>query len=278
MKCPQCDHEVSPDAACCPGCAAPVRLTCPECGFRAPAEFAFCPMCAAPLTTPEGGPGVSALDRAIKRLVPKEYAKRLVASGGQMAGERRMVTILMSDITGSSAMARGLDPEEVMEIMDGAFEVMIEPIARYEGTVARLEGGAIMAFFGAPIAHEDDAERACRAGLEIVEGAREYAEKLEAERGVTGFNVRVGIHTGLVVVGEVGTDLRVEYTAMGEAPNLTARLESGAEPGTVLVSKETHQTIAPLFETQALEPLEAKGWDQPVPVYRVLAAKELSGK
>ena len=112
-----------------------------------------------------------------------------------------------------------------MEIMDGAFDVLIEPVYRYEGTLARLMGDAILAFFGAPIAHEDDPERACRAALEIVAGAQAYAARLEEERGICGFNVRVGIHTGLVVVGEVGSDLRVEYTAMGDAVNLAARME-----------------------------------------------------
>jgi class 3 adenylate cyclase/tetratricopeptide (TPR) repeat protein len=202
----------------------------------------------------------------------------LLTAGGKMVGERRIVTILMADVKGSSAMSRDLDPEEWLEIMDGAFEVLIAPVARYEGTVARLEGDAILAFFGAPIAHEDDPERACRAGMEIVEGAREYAAQLEVERGIGGFNVRVGIHTGLVVVGEVGADLRMEYTAMGEAPNLTARLESAAEPGTVLISEATHKLIAPLFETQPLEPIQVKGWQEPVPVWRVLQARELPAK
>jgi class 3 adenylate cyclase len=202
----------------------------------------------------------------------------LLNAGGKMVGERRIVTILMADVKGSSAMSRDLDPEEWLEIMDGAFEVLIAPVASYEGTVARLEGDAILAFFGAPIAHEDDPERACRAGLEIVEGARAYAARLEKERGLGGFNVRVGIHTGLVVVGEVGADLRMEYTAMGEAPNLTARLESAAEPGTVLISEATHKLIAPLFETQPLEPIQVKGWQEPVPVWRVLQARELPAK
>ena len=195
-----------------------------------------------------------------------------------MVGERRMVTILMSDVKGSSALSRDLDPEEWLDIMGGAFEMLIEPIAHYEGTVARLEGDAIMAFFGAPIAHEDDPERACRAGLEIIEGAKAYGVRLEGERGIRGFSVRVGIHTGLVVVGEVGTDLRMEYTAMGEAPNLTARLEGAAEPGTVLISEETHKFIAPLFETKPLGLIEVKGWQEPLPVFRVLAAREVSAK
>ncbi len=210
--------------------------------------------------------------------MPKEYAERLLASRGQVGRERRTVTILFCDVKGSTAMAEELDPEDVMEIMDGAFDVLIEPVTRYEGTLARLMGDAILAFFGAPIAHEDDAERACRAALDIIAGAQDYATRLARERGVQGFNVRVGINTGLVVVGEVGSDLRVEYTAMGDAVNLAARIESAAEPGTVLISEATHKLVAPLFETEALGPIEVKGRMERVDVYRVLAPEDAPGK
>jgi ABC-type oligopeptide transport system substrate-binding subunit/class 3 adenylate cyclase len=175
-------------------------------------------------------------------------------------------------------MAETLDPEDVMEIMDGAFDVLIEPITRYEGTLARLMGDAILAFFGAPMAHEDDPERACRAALEIIEGAQRYAARLEEERGIRGFNVRVGINTGLVVVGEVGSDLRVEYTAMGDAINLAARMESAAVPGTILITEDTHKLIAPLFDTEALGRIQVKGKTEPVVVYRVLAPKAVPSK
>jgi class 3 adenylate cyclase/tetratricopeptide (TPR) repeat protein len=186
--------------------------------------------------------------------------------------------MLFSDVKGSTPMAESLDPEDVLEIMDSAFDVLIEPITRYEGALARLMGDGILAFFGAPIAHEDDAERACRAALEILDGAREYAERLQLERGIAGFNVRVGIHTGLVVVGEVGSDLRVEYTAMGDAVNLASRMEEAAEPGTVLITEDTQRLIAPLFDMEALGPMEVKGKAEPVSVYRVLAPRVASGK
>jgi len=195
-----------------------------------------------------------------------------------MVGERRVVTMLFSDVKGSTPMAERLDPEDVLEIMDGAFDVLIEPITRYEGALARLMGDGILAFFGAPIAHEDDAERACRAALEILKRAGEYAARLEAERGISGFNVRVGIHTGLVVVGEVGSDLRVEYTAMGDAVNLASRMEEAAEPGTVLITEETHRLIAPLFETEALGQIEVRGKSEPVSVFRVVAPRVDAGK
>jgi len=214
----------------------------------------------------------------LQRLVPREFAERLLATRGQIAGERRIVTMLFSDVKGSTPMAERLDPEDVLEIMDGAFDVLIEPITRYEGALARLMGDGILAFFGAPIAHEDDAERACRAALEILEGARGYAARLEAEWGISGFNVRVGIHTGLVVVGEVGSDLRVEYTAMGDAVNTASRMEEAAEPGTVLITEDTHRLIAPLFQTEPLGPMEMRGKAEPVSVYRVLASRAVVSK
>jgi len=186
--------------------------------------------------------------------------------------------MLFSDVKGSTAMGEELDPEDVLEIMDGAFDVLIEPITRYEGALARLMGDGILAFFGAPIAHEDDAERACRAALEILEGARGYAGRLEEERGISGFNVRVGIHTGLVVVGEVGSDLRVEYTAMGDAVNTASRMEELAEPGSVLITEDTHRLIARLFEIQALGPIEVRGKAEPISVYRVPAPRAVVGK
>jgi class 3 adenylate cyclase/tetratricopeptide (TPR) repeat protein len=208
----------------------------------------------------------------LQRLVPKEFADRLRAARGDVAGERRIVTILFSDVKGSTAMAEDLDPEDVMEIMDGAFDILIEPIYRHEGTLARLMGDAILAFFGAPIAHEDDAQRACLAALEIVEGAQRYAARVERERGIQGFNVRVGINTGLVVVGEVGWDLRAEYTAMGDAVNLASRMEQAAPAGGVLISHDTYCQVRGLFEVQALEAVAVKGKREPVQVYLVQRA------
>jgi ABC-type oligopeptide transport system substrate-binding subunit/class 3 adenylate cyclase len=214
----------------------------------------------------------------LQRLVPKEYAERLLATRGQVQPERRVVTILFSDVKGSTAMAEALDPEDWAEIMNSAFEFLIPPVYRYEGTLTQLMGDAILAFFGAPIAHEDDPERAMRAALEIIAGAQRYAAKLEQERGIKGFNVRVGVNTGLVVVGELGSDLRVAYTAIGDAINLAARMETAAEPGTILITEATHKLIAPLFETESLGRIEVKGKAEPVSVYRVLAAKAAVGK
>ncbi len=283
--CPQCGAPVPPGVKFCPECGARLVTACPQCGAPVAPGVKFCPECGTPITTaavapapppPPPAPSLDPVAEQLKRLVPQEYAERLQAARGQVMGERRTVTILFSDVKGSTAMAENLDPEDVMEIMNGAFEFLIAPVYRHEGTLARLMGDAILAFFGAPIAHEDDPERAVHAALEIVAGARDYAARLERERGIKGFNVRVGINTGLVVVGEVGSDLRVEYTAMGDAINTAARMEQSAPIGGVLISHNTYQHVRGLFEVQTLDPVTVKGKAEPVQVYAVQKARPRS--
>lgn len=190
-----------------------------------------------------------------------------------LAGERRVVTILFCDVKGSTAMAEKLDPEDWAGIMKRAFVYLIEPVTRHDGTVARLMGDAILAFFGAPTAHEDDPQRAVRAGLEIVEGITQFREQLERERGLD-FNVRVGINTGLVFVGAIGANRRVEYTAMGDTINLAARMEQTAQPGTVQIAEATFKLVEPWFEFQPLGGIQVKGKSEPIPSYRVLGVKQ----
>ncbi len=254
---------------------APLITTCPTCATPLVPGARFCHHCGRPLAHPQPDPGQARLQKYIPReLLAKLEAARLSAARHagddirSLSGERRIVTILFCDVTGSTSLAETLDPEEWAEVMNGAFEYLIKPVYRYEGLVARLMGDAILAFFGAPIAHEDDAQRAVRAGLDILEGIGNYRARILRERGLD-FDVRVGIHTGLVVVGEVGSDLRVEYTAMGDAVNLAARLEQAAKPGSVQISGDTYRLIAPFFEVEALGDIAVKGRRQPVAAYRV---------
>lgn len=254
-------------------------IQCPSCKKECPENSNFCLNCGNPLRTKsflnsrtdeiDNSTSTDSITETLKRLMPTSYVEKLIASKGKLEGERRVVTILFSDVKGSTSLAENLDPEEVLEVMNGAFNVLIEPITRYEGTLARLMGDAILAFFGAPIAHEDDPYRACRAALDILEGARKYSRKLELEKGIKGFGVRVGINTGLVVVAEVGTDLRVEYTAMGDAVNIAARMESAAEPGTILITESTRKLIQKDFDLFYVGPIQVKGKSNPINTYRV---------
>jgi class 3 adenylate cyclase len=189
-----------------------------------------------------------------------------------LAGEWRMVTILFSDVKGSTAMAEHLDPEDWAEIMNEAFDYLTKPVIRYRGTVARLMGDAVLAFFGAPTAHEDDPLRAVLAGLDIVNGIQSFRQHISSEFDLD-FNVRVGINTGVVVVGEMGSALAGEYTAMGDAVNLAARMEQTAKPGTVQITNETYRLVAPWIEVESLGEVEAKGKSGLVSAYCVLGRK-----
>ncbi len=193
-----------------------------------------------------------------------------------VAGERRVVTLLFCDVIGSTAMAEKLDPEEWARIIQRALKYLIGQVHRHAGTVAQVMGDGILAIFGAPAAHEDDPQRAVRAGLGIIEDIRVYHEQLQRERGLD-FNVRVGIHTGLVVVGNVGEGQQVEYTAVGDTVNLAARMEQTARPGTAQTSAETYRLIEQMFECEPLGEIQVKGKSRPVRTYRVIGLKAQPG-
>ncbi len=241
-------------------------MQCAACGHPHTAEARFCSQCGAALAA---SPPDADVDLA--RYVPEELLRRIrsARAGGAMRGERRTVTMLFADIQGSTAAAEQLDPEDWAEIVNGAFAHLIAPVYRYEGTLARLQGDAILAFFGAPIAHEDDPLRAVRAGLDIIAGFDGYAANVHDGTGVP-IAVRVGINTGLVVVGEVGSDLRVEYTALGDAINVAARMEQTAEAGTVRVTSYTGDLLHGAFDLVDIGPVEVKGKAEPVRAARVL--------
>ncbi len=215
----------------------------------------------------------------LTQYIPKELVKKLEAarSSGDMVGERRVVTMLFCDVKGSTAAADKLDPEEWSEIINGAFEHMIKPVYTYEGTVARLMGDGILAFFGAPLSHEDDPQRAILAGLDMLASITPYRDQIMHEWGID-VNLRVGINTGLVVVGAVGSDLRMEYTALGDAINLASRMEQTAEPGSVRIAHDTYRLVGPLFEFEELGGIKVKGKDEPVKAYRVLSRKVVGGR
>src|SRR5258706_16476212 len=206
-------------------------MLCSRCQTMNPDTAKFCMNCGQQLTPVQVAPPDSDFSKnSLQRFIAPDLLTKLNAARANrsMEGERRVVTMLFCDVKGSTAMAETLDPEEWTEIMNQVFERMITPVYKYEGTVARLMGDAILAFFGAPIAHEDDPQRAVLAGLGIVEGVRPFREEIKRTRGLD-FDVRVGINTGLAVAGEFGSDMPVENTTMGSAVNLAARMRQTAQ-------------------------------------------------
>jgi class 3 adenylate cyclase len=209
----------------CGQCGTPLAPRCPRCGAEAPAGFRFCGQCGASLA-PAGAPAPSAPPPAqpAASYTPRHLADKILGSRSALEGERRQVTVLFADVAGFTTLAEKLDPEEVHRIMDGCFERITAEVHRFEGTVNQYTGDGVMALFGAPIAHEDSPRRAVHAALGIQRAIREYAGQLAAERGLT-LAMRVGLNTGLVVVGRIGDDLRMDYTAVGDTTNLAARMQ-----------------------------------------------------
>ncbi len=272
MLCPHCQADNPNEAKFCLNCGKSLSLTCHNCGHLNKPEAKFCINCGHQVTEHTHLDSVS--DSAIRQR-PKEYVQKLEAArkSQSMQGERRIVTVMFCDVKGSTAMAEKLDPEEWTEIMNQAFEFLITPIYKYEGTLARLMGDGILAFFGAPIAHEDDAHRAVLAGLDIINEIQPFREKITLQYNLD-FDIRVGINTGLVVVGEVGSDLFMEYTAQGDAINIASRMEQTARPGTIQIAGDTYDRVTPFFEFEKLNGVEVKGISNPVEVYQVLRPKE----
>ena len=312
MMCPHCKGKTPRKSLFCGVCGKRIALRCARCDKRVPVHLAHCTRCGLALDDrvtgwqadrrtggqedkrtggqedkrtggqeelfPSSLPPFLPSSPA-DRFLPPELAAKLESArtAGSMEGERRVVTMLFCDVKGSTAAAEKLDPEEWTEIINAAFERMIRPIYKYEGTVARLMGDGILAFFGAPIAHEDDPQRAVLAALDILDNFRDAAPISNLQSPIS-LSPRIGINTGLVVVGAVGSDLRMEYTAMGDAINLAARMEQTAQPGSVQIAEATWQQVAPLFDCEELGGIEIKGKTEPVRAWRVLGRKSDPGR
>lgn len=199
------------------------------------------------------------------------------SKSGLQDGERKLVTVLFTDIVGSTALAERLDPEEWADIVSGAHAIVSEAVERYGGLVAQLLGDGALAFFGAPTAHEDDPERAVSAALDIIAGIADYALELRRAGRAPDFRMRVGLNTGLVVVGNIGAGRHVEYLAVGDTVNLAARMQSAAEPNSVLIAESTARATDHAFDLQPVGLLDLKGKSEPVPAYRVLAPRTVYG-
>jgi class 3 adenylate cyclase/tetratricopeptide (TPR) repeat protein len=267
VPCARCQHGNPAEARFCGACGAPIETACPACRALNPPGNRYCHQCGASLAGAEAPP-----ERTPQSYTPRHLAEKILNGRGGLEGERKQVTVLFVDVSGFTAMSERLDPEDVHRLMSRAFDLMLTEVHRYEGTVNQFLGDGIMALFGAPIAHEDHALRAVHAALGIRGALAAFRDDVR-ERLRLDFEVRQGLNTGLVVVGAIGNDLRMDYTAVGDTTNVAARLLQAAERGRVLVSDATHRLIDGYFDTRPLGQLALKGKASPVPAWEVTAPR-----
>ncbi|MGH7331351.1 MAG: AAA family ATPase [Candidatus Rokuibacteriota bacterium] len=268
MKCPRCQHENPAGSSFCLECGARLGLTCGSCGTELPAGSKFCNKCG----TPVGGAAIGQPRfPSPESYTPKHLAEKILTSKGALEGERKQVTVLFADMKGSMELLADRDPEEARKILDPILELMMESVHRYEGTVNQVMGDGIMALFGAPLAHEDHAVRACYAALKMQESVKRYAEEVFRSQGLA-VETRVGLNSGEVVVRSVGSDLRMDYTAVGQTTHLAARMEQLASPGTILLTSHTLELVRGYVEVKRRGLVPVKGLGEPVEVYEVAGA------
>ena len=271
--CPSCAHPNRSGARFCAACATPLvdPLTCPHCGATHPAETKFCDGCGEALDT--AGEGTAAVGEGPpdpRAHTPDYLAEKVRGSRSALQGERKQVTVLFADVTGSMDLAERIDPEEWRRIMEGFFAILCDGVHRFEGTVDKFTGDGIMAIFGAPIAHEDHAQRACYAALHLRDELTSYAAELRRNQGLN-FSVRMGINSGEVVVGAIGDDLAMEYTAIGHTVGLAQRMESLAEPGKIYLTENTASLVGGYLALSDLGEFRVRG------ASAALGVQELTG-
>jgi class 3 adenylate cyclase/tetratricopeptide (TPR) repeat protein len=273
MECSRCRAPNRDGAQFCRACGAPIDVVCAACGAVVQTVGHFCDSCGAALSPSHRGQTSPPRFSSPRSYTPHHLAERILTSRSALEGERKQVTVLFADVTGFTSLSERLDPEDVHGFMNGAFELMMTEVHRYEGTVNQFLGDGIMALFGAPIAHEDHAQRAVHAALGISRQMERYRDELHRERGIV-FQVRQGVNTGLVVVGSIGSDLRMDYTAVGDTTNVANRLQQAADPGRVLISETTHRLVEGYFHARPLGGLSMKGKTEAVAAWEVIGARE----
>ncbi|MFQ5899043.1 MAG: AAA family ATPase, partial [Candidatus Methylomirabilia bacterium] len=271
MQCPRCQAETPSDAAFCPKCGARLSVVCPQCGTANAPDHNFCKQCGQGLAVPSAEAPVAARFASPDSYTPKHLAEKILTSKSALEGERKQVTVLFADLKGSMELLADRDPEEARKLLDPVLERMMEAVHRYEGTVNQVMGDGIMALFGAPLAHEDHAVRACYAALRMQESVKRYAEEVQRTVGVP-IHIRVGLNSGEVVVRSIGSDLHMDYTAVGQTTHLAGRMEQMAMPGSVLVTADALRLAEGYVQVKPLGPVSVKGVSEPVEVYEVTGA------
>jgi class 3 adenylate cyclase/tetratricopeptide (TPR) repeat protein len=272
MQCPNCQFENPVDAKFCNECGRKLELVCNQCNKTNPPGSKFCNECGHNLNGLIHPP---ALDYAEPQsYTPKYLAQKILKTRSSIEGERKIVTVFFADVANFTSLAEKLDPEDAHNIMDGAFQILMENIHRFEGTINQFTGDGVMALFGAPVAHEDHFQRACHAALSIQSDLKNYGAKLKKTYKVD-FLMRIGINSGPVVVGSIGDDLRMDYTAIGNTTNLASRMETLAKPGTIMVSASTHRLARDFFHFKFIESVKIKGLDAPQKAYQLIKTSDV---
>ena len=270
MRCPRCRHDNPPQSKFCADCGARVALACVGCGAEVSPGAKFCSQCGRPVAG-------QAHYVSPEAYTPKHLAERILTSRNSLEGERKQVTVLFADIKGSMELLADRDPEEARKILDPVLEQMMEAVHRYEGTVNQVMGDGIMALFGAPLAHEDHAVRACYAALRMRESAKRYAQVVRRAQGIP-IQIRVGLNSGEVVVRSIGSDLHMDYTAVGQTTHIAARMEQMAQPGSILLASDTLALAEWTVEVNPLGPLPVKGLEGPIEVYELTGATTIRSR
>jgi class 3 adenylate cyclase/tetratricopeptide (TPR) repeat protein len=262
MSCPQCHLPNPSGAKFCSNCGTKLEAPCPACGHANAPGSHFCNECGETLAPPGAAPA---------SYTPQHLAARILTSRSALEGERKQVTVLLADLKGSMELLADRDPEEARRLLDPVLERMMEAVHHYEGTVNQVMGDGIMALFGAPLAHEDHALRACYAALRMQERVGRYGDEVQRTHGVP-VQIRVGLNSGDVVVRSIGSDLHMDYTAVGQTTHLAARMEQMAKPGSVLLAPATLRLVEGYVRVRSLGPVPIKGLGEPVEVFELLGA------
>lgn len=276
MKCPECQFDNREGAKFCIDCGTKLEINCSKCNHLNPPASKFCEECGSKLSLrPEKAPQELTFDEKIAKIqkyLPKGLTEKILAQKDRIEGERKQVTVMFCDLEGFTPLSEKLGPEDAYTIMDQIYEILIHKVHDYEGIVNEMTGDGIMALFGAPIALEDAPQRAIRSAYAIHREMTRFSDKMKQEKhGISPFKMRIGIHTGPVVVGTLGNDLRVEFKAVGDTVNLASRIEKIAEPGATCVTGETFKLTEGFFRFEALGERRIKGKEKTIKTYRVVA-------
>jgi class 3 adenylate cyclase/tetratricopeptide (TPR) repeat protein len=274
MRCPSCGFETPAGMNFCGRCGTKLSPRCPHCDFENPPGFAFCGKCGADLAKPAPAAQSPSLTGTTPRLqtpIPAHLAEKILHSRAALEGERKQVTVLFADLKGSMELLAERDPEEARHLLDPVLDRMMAAVHQYEGTVNQVMGDGIMALFGAPIAHEDHAVRACYAALRLQAAVKQYAAEVQRRHGVP-LHIRVGLNAGEVVVRSIGSDLHMDYTAVGQTTHLAARMEQMAMPGAILITPAVLRLVEGFVQVKALGAMPVRGLRDPVEVYEVTGA------